>query len=75
MCLIVFAWKLIPQCPLVLAANRDEFFSRPAQSADWWSDQPNVFAGRDLEGGGTWLGVNRQGRFAALTNIRNGYEP
>jgi len=55
MCLIVFAWKLIPQCPLVLAANRDEFFSRPAQSADWWSDQPNVFAGRDLEGGGTWL--------------------
>jgi len=75
MCLIVFAWKLIPQCPLVLAANRDEFFSRPAQSAGWWSDQPNVFAGRDLEGGGTWLGVNRQGRFAALTNIRNGYEP
>ncbi|MEY5003269.1 MAG: hypothetical protein RL678_1078 [Pseudomonadota bacterium] len=75
MCLIVFAWKLIPQCPLVMAANRDEFFSRPAQSADWWSDQPNVFAGRDLEGGGTWLGVNRQGRFAALTNIRNGYEP
>ena len=75
MCLIVFAWKLIPQCPLVLAANRDEFFSRPAQSADWWSDQPEVFAGRDLEGGGTWLGVNRQGRFAALTNIRNGYEP
>jgi len=75
MCLIVFAWKLIPQCPLVLAANRDEFFSRPAQSANWWQDQPNVFAGRDLEGGGTWLGINRQGRFAALTNIRNGYEP
>ena len=75
MCLIVFAWKLIPQCPLVLAANRDEFFSRPAQSADWWQDQPNIFAGRDLEGGGTWLGVNQQGRFAALTNIRNGYQP
>ncbi len=72
MCLIVFAWKLVPHCPLVLAANRDEFFARPTQAADWWSDHPHVFAGRDLQAGGTWLGINRSGRFAALTNIRNG---
>ncbi len=72
MCLIVFAWKLVPGCPLVLAANRDEFFVRPTQPAGWWEDQPNVYAGRDLQAGGTWLGINRDGRFAALTNIRNG---
>ncbi len=72
MCLIVFAWKLVPNCPLVLAANRDEFFVRPAQPASWWKDHPDVFAGRDLQAGGTWLGINRSGRFAALTNVRNG---
>ncbi len=72
MCLIVFAWKLVPGCPLVLAANRDEFFVRPTRPAGWWEDQPNVYAGRDLQAGGTWLGINRDGRFAALTNIRNG---
>jgi uncharacterized protein with NRDE domain len=72
MCLIVFAWKLLPACPLIMAANRDEFFNRPSKAATWWDDSPDVFAGRDLHAGGTWLGVNRQGRFAALTNIRNG---
>lgn len=72
MCLIVFAWKLVPGCPLLLAANRDEFFARPTQAAGWWEDHPDVYAGRDLKAGGTWLGVNRRGRFAALTNIRNG---
>lgn len=72
MCLIVFAWKLIPNCPRVVAANRDEFFARPTQDADWWHDHPDVYAGRDLQAGGTWLGVNRRGRFAALTNIRTG---
>ncbi len=75
MCLIVFAWKLFPDCPLVLAANRDEFFIRPTQPAAWWQDHPHVFAGRDLQAGGTWLGMDRQGRFAALTNIRNGRNP
>jgi len=75
MCLIVFAWQLIPACPLVLAANRDEFFERPTRAASWWEDAPNVFAGRDLQAGGTWLGTDKQGRFAALTNVRNGSAP
>lgn len=73
MCLIVFAWKLLPHCPLMLAANRDEFFARPTQAAGWWDDHPHVYAGRDLQAGGTWLGINRSGRVAALTNIRNGH--
>lgn len=75
MCLIVFAWKLVPQCPLMLAANRDEFFERPTRPAGWWDDHPAVYAGRDLKAGGTWLGVDRNGRVAALTNIRNGHAP
>lgn len=71
MCLIVFAWKMVPGNALVLAANRDEFFERPSVPANWWNDHPNVYAGRDLEGGGTWLGISRDGRVAAVTNIRS----
>lgn len=71
MCLIVFAWQIVPGAPLLAAANRDEYYARPAAAADWWEDQPDIFAGRDLQAGGTWLGVTRSGRFAALTNIRN----
>lgn len=71
MCLIVFAWQVIPGMPLIAAANRDEFFSRPASAADWWPDHPHVYAGRDLEAGGTWMGITRNGRFAALTNVRD----
>lgn len=71
MCLIVFAWKLVPGTSLVAAANRDEYFDRPAAPAAWWEDHPEIHAGRDLKGGGTWLGITRSGRFAALTNFRN----
>lgn len=70
MCLIVFAWQVIPGTPLVAAGNRDEFYDRPAAPADWWKDHPDVYAGRDLKGGGTWIGINRDGRFATITNVR-----
>lgn len=70
MCLIVVAWRLNEQAPLIAAANRDEYYDRPAAAATWWTDHPDVYAGRDLRSGGTWLGINRAGRFAALTNIR-----
>lgn len=71
MCLILLAWRAHPDYPLVVAANRDEFFSRRTAAADFWEDAPDILAGRDLEAGGTWLGVTRQGRFAALTNFRD----
>jgi uncharacterized protein with NRDE domain len=71
MCLIVFAWQVVPGVPLVAASNRDEFYNRPAAPADWWEDHPHVYAGRDLLGRGTWMGVTRDGRFAAVTNIRS----
>lgn len=71
MCLILLAWQAHPDYPLVVAANRDEFFSRRTAAADFWDDAPMVLAGRDLEAGGTWLGVTRSGRFAALTNFRD----
>ncbi|HYS75155.1 MAG TPA: NRDE family protein [Burkholderiales bacterium] len=71
MCLIAFAWRSHPRYHLVVAANRDEYFGRPAAPAGFWDDHPNVLAGRDLEAGGTWLGITLDGRFAALTNYRN----
>ncbi|MBC9252652.1 hypothetical protein A9179_20500 [Pseudomonas alcaligenes] len=71
MCLIVFAWRPGHPQPLVLAANRDEFYNRPSQALAEWPDAPGVYAGRDLQAGGTWLGVSADGRFAALTNIRD----
>ena len=71
MCLIVFAWQVVPAIPLVAAGNRDEFYERPAAPADWWTDYSQVYAGRDLRGGGTWMGVTRDGRFAAITNVRD----
>ena len=71
MCLIIFAYRAVPGCPLLVAANRDEWFSRPAIAADFWPDQPKVLAGRDLQAGGTWLGISTRGKFAALTNFRN----
>ena len=70
MCLILFAWQSHPRYRLVLAANRDEFHDRPTAAADYWPDSPDLLAGRDLQAGGTWLGVTRQGRFSAITNYR-----
>ncbi len=75
MCLIVFALQQHPDYPLIIAANRDEFFQRPTAAAEFWRDQPHILAGRDLQAGGSWLGVNRHGQFAAVTNVRNGAEP
>ena len=72
MCLIFLAWKHHSAYPLVVAANRDEFYARPTERAAFWEDAPGLLAGRDLSGGGTWLGVTREGRFAALTNHRSG---
>ncbi len=71
MCLILLAWRVHPNFPCVVAANRDEYFERPTASADWWSGQEGILAGRDLQAGGPWLGVTRSGRFAALTNFRD----
>ena len=70
MCLIVIGWRVHPDYPLIVAANRDEFHARPTARADFWTDAPAVIAGRDLEAGGTWLGMTRDGRFAAVTNVR-----
>ncbi|HHX34774.1 MAG TPA: NRDE family protein [Gammaproteobacteria bacterium] len=71
MCLVVFAWRPGTRQPLLLLANRDEVHGRPSAALTQWSDQPAIHAGRDLEAGGTWLGVAEQGRFATLTNIRD----
>ena len=70
MCLILFAYRSRPDRPLVLAANRDEFYARPTRPAHWWEDQTSegIFGGRDLEAHGTWLAVSRDGRLAAVTN-------
>lgn len=75
MCLILLAWHAHPDYPLVVAANRDEFFVRPSAPAAFWPESPQLLAGHDLEAGGTWLGVSRQGHFSALTNYREGRKP
>ncbi len=71
MCLIAIAYRAHPGFPLILAANRDEFLNRPTEPAHFWKDAPNVLAGRDARAGGTWLGVTRTGRIAAITNYRD----
>ena len=72
MCLIVFAWKAHPAYPLVLAANRDEYFSRPTLPLDYWKDLPDVLGGRDVEKGGSWYATHMDGRWAPVTNFRDG---
>ena len=75
MCLIVLGWRAHPRYPLLVAANRDEFHGRPAAPAAFWRDRPEILAGRDLQAMGTWMGVSRAGRFAAVTNYRGAREP
>lgn len=81
MCLIVFAWKIIPSTPLIVASNRDEFYDRPATPANWWKESPHVFGGKDLQSGGTWMGLTTSNdavaqtvKFSAITNIRSSSE-
>jgi uncharacterized protein with NRDE domain len=71
MCVLLLSLGQHQEYPLVVAANRDEFLARPTQAAGFWQDAPQVLAGRDLLQGGTWLGITRDGRFAALTNFRD----
>ena len=71
MCLILFAYKYHPKYHLILLANRDEFYKRPSLPLDYWPDAPTILAGRDLKGNGTWLGITRTGRIAAVTNYRD----
>ncbi|MEM6583406.1 MAG: NRDE family protein [Pseudomonadota bacterium] len=71
MCLLVFSYRLDTGFPLVVAANRDEFHARPTAPASFWLDAPQLLAGKDLQMGGTWMGMTRQGRFAAITNTRD----
>lgn len=71
MCLIIFARDVHPSYKLIVAANRDEFYERPSAPADFWKDYPEVLGGRDLKEKGTWLGITRQGKFAAITNYRD----
>lgn len=85
MCLIVFAWQVVPAVPLIAAANRDEYYAREAAPAAPWPDQPRIYAGRDLKAGGSWMGITQADvqadtrggespRFAAITNIRAPHE-
>lgn len=71
MCLILFALDSHPRYKLVVVSNRDEFYKRPTAAAGFWPEKPDILAGKDIRDGGTWLGITRQGRFAALTNYRD----
>ncbi|MEM7511281.1 MAG: NRDE family protein [Bacteroidota bacterium] len=75
MCLVSFSWKQRADYPLIVVANRDEFWDRPTARAGWWEDQPDIWGGRDLQAGGTWLAVHKgHGRFAWVTNYREPME-
>lgn len=68
MCLVAIAWRAHPRYPLVLLGNRDEFHQRPTVPAGWWPEADHVYGGRDLQAGGSWLGITRDGRLAVVTN-------
>ncbi len=71
MCLILFGYKISRKYPLILIANRDEYYQRPTAPMHFWNKNPSILAGKDLEQGGTWFGIHKNGRFAALTNYRD----
>lgn len=71
MCLLVFSYKQHPVYELIFATNRDEFYGRATRAAQFWDEEPSVLAGKDLQAGGTWLGVTKEGKFSALTNYRD----
>lgn len=71
MCLIFLSLRQHPTYKLVVAANRDEFYARQTAPAAFWQTHPNVLAGRDLEAGGTWMGITKQGRISLITNYRD----
>ncbi|MCM2278436.1 MAG: NRDE family protein [Oligoflexia bacterium] len=71
MCLVVLSFEVDPRFRLAMASNRDEFFARATASAAYWPEEPRILGGRDLEHGGTWQGITRDGRFAVLTNYRD----
>jgi uncharacterized protein with NRDE domain len=71
MCLAVLALQYLPDTPVLITANRDEFHARPAEAVHAWPGQPKIFAGRDLKAGGTWMGVTEKGRYAIITNYRD----
>jgi len=71
MCLLLISYKNHLEYPLIVAANRDEFYKRPTEKACYWKEHPYLLAGRDIEAGGTWLGITKSGRFAAITNYRD----
>jgi len=71
MCLVIIGHQQHPQWPLLIAANRDEFHARATAPSHFWREQGDMLAGKDLEAGGTWMGIHRNGRFAAVTNYRD----
>ena len=72
MCLIFLSYHHHSDYPLIVAANRDEYYSRPSEAIHTWLGSPEITAGKDLQKGGTWLGISNSGRFAAVTNVRSG---
>ncbi len=71
MCLLLISYNTHPEYPLIIAANRDEFYKRQTENAHFWNEHPDLLAGKDLEAGGTWLGITKRGRFSAITNYRD----
>lgn len=71
MCLAILSYKRDSEIPIILIGNRDEYHSRPTANCHYWEDYPNILGGRDLKSGGSWLAINTNGLFAAVTNYRD----